>query len=118
MRNLLESSVLEVAVLVIASLLAAYALFAVCKLVYLYVVMLRHRHLPEDASLDSLCVDVAQLPDNGPPDDGSQLTCYGVPVRLAAVVVAPAGRHGTVPEASELPSIIDEVIPGLTEFTA
>lgn len=60
-----------------------------------------------------LTIDVATLPQGAPPADGSRLTFYHTPVRLSAVVIAPAGREGTLPSERMLPATIDHLLPGL-----
>ncbi len=65
-----------------------------------------------------LFVDVGQLDAAGPPQQGPRLEFYGTPVRLAVVVVAPAGRHGELPPAGVLPSLMDRLVPGLPNVVA
>ena len=74
----------------------------------------RVRRQPEP----DLFVDVGQLDAAGPPPQGPRLEFYGTPVRLAVVVVAPAGRHGELPPAGVLPSLMDRLVPGLPNVVA
>ena len=57
-------------------------------------------------------VDLNQLGTHGPPEGPWQLVCRHVPVRLALVVLAPAGRSG-LPAAPELAMLVDQIVPGL-----
>lgn len=69
--------------------------------------------LPAERIWEQLVIDVAQLPAEGPPLDSTQLTCYGIPVRVAIVVVAPSGRHGKLPAREAMPTLVDSSVPGL-----
>jgi hypothetical protein len=60
-----------------------------------------------------LAFDVEDLPAQPRPRGGPQLEFYNVPVRLAAIVIAPAGRDGTNPPAEKMPDVMDEMVPGL-----
>lgn len=60
-------------------------------------------------------IDVSELTDAGPPPDGPQLECYNVPVRLCGLVLAPVGRGTELPTQEELPSAIDEMLPGFLQ---
>ena len=59
----------------------------------------RTRGLPELMPF----IDVGLLAASGPPPHGPRLEFYGTPVRLAVVVIAPAGRQGELPPAAALP---------------
>lgn len=65
-----------------------------------------------------LFLDVGELEAAGPPTEGPQLEFYGTPVRLAVVVIAPAGRHGDAPPAEVLPSLLDRLRPGMAGVVA
>jgi hypothetical protein len=65
-----------------------------------------------------LFVDVGQLDAAGPSLQGPRIEFYGTPVRLAVLVVAPAGRHGELPPAGVLPSLMDRLVPGLPNVVA
>jgi hypothetical protein len=60
---------------------------------------------------DSLAIDLASLPAAG--SDSTRLTVYHVPVRLAVVVIAPLGRESEPPTHSEVPKLLDRIVPGL-----
>jgi hypothetical protein len=65
-----------------------------------------------------LTVDVARLSVEPPPKSGPGLTFYNLPVRLVAIVLAPAGRAGVVPDADGMPILLDAIIPGLSDVVA
>jgi len=65
-----------------------------------------------------LFVDVGLLDASGPPPQGPRLEFYGTQVRLAVVVVAPAGRQGELPPAGILPTLMDRLVPGLPHVVA
>lgn len=58
-------------------------------------------------------IDVGSLPATGPPEDGPQLEFYGTPVRVALVVIAPAGRDGKSPPREQIPDLLGQLIPGM-----
>jgi hypothetical protein len=58
-------------------------------------------------------VDVRGMPSHGPPPDGPQLTCYGEPIRLALLVIAPIGRDRNLPSNDAMPGIVEAIVPGL-----
>ncbi len=57
-------------------------------------------------------LDVKNLPSGGPGSDGPRLEMYGLPVRLVALVLAPAGRGGEI-DVDKLPNMVDQLVPGL-----
>ena len=74
-------------------------------------VLLRGRRTAVAREEPSLRIDVAELKvaDAG----GAKLEFYNMPVRLAAVVLAPSGRSATLPPADEMPTTIEQLVPGL-----
>jgi hypothetical protein len=68
---------------------------------------------PEQAPTtdSSLLIDLASLPIAGP--GTTRLTVYHVPVRLAVVVIAPLGRDSAPPKHSDVPKLLDHIVPGL-----
>jgi hypothetical protein len=76
----------------------------------------RRRELPPPAP--DLAIDVTSLPAEGPPAAGPILEHYHVPVRLAAVVLAPTGRGRELPPFDQLPPLIDHIVPGLAQVVA
>lgn len=97
--------------------LLKYALVALVALVVLYVVwkiLSRQRgRLPQREP--KLVIDVDTLGAAGPPPAGPRLEHYHVPVRLAAVVLAPAGRAGRLPPRERMGQAFEAIVPGLAE---
>jgi len=58
-------------------------------------------------------VDVASLSSAPPATDRIRLEIYNLPVRISAIVIASAGRNGTLPE--EVFDLLDDLCPGLGE---
>jgi len=65
-----------------------------------------------------LAIDVMALPTVAPPSDAPKLLYYGVSVRLAALVLAPAGRVRELPPLNQLGEVIDAIFPGLARVVA
>lgn len=57
-------------------------------------------------------LNVSVLGAHGPPKEGPVLEMYGIPVRLAAVVLAPVGR-GNELDVEALPDTVEQLIFGL-----
>jgi hypothetical protein len=70
------------------------------------------------APVRSLKIDLAMLVDTGPPNGFPLVEFYNVPVRVAAVVFAPAGRVRELPPDSQLLGALDGVAPGLDKVAA
>ena len=94
-------------------LLAAVALAALIVLVTIVVLIAlrRGRRKPEPLPVD-LRIDVTQLPLRQPPEEGPTLEFYGMPVRLVALVLAPAGRNAQLPSPQRLAGVLDDLVPG------
>ena len=60
-------------------------------------------------------LDVSSLGDSGP-NGTPTLECYNVPTRLAAVVMAPSGRGGSMPPTPFWPKMLDASVPGIGEI--
>ena len=60
-------------------------------------------------------LDLRSFGQQGPPAAGPQLAAMNVPVRLAALVVAPAGREGQLPADQALAMMMDQSIPGIAK---
>lgn len=97
--------------------LLALGAIALLTLVLLLPWWLRRRRKPEVAA-PALRVNVATLPEAGPPDAPPILRIYNVPVRLAMIVLAPVGRGARSPAADAVGEIIDQVVPGLGAVAA
>ena len=100
--------------------LVYYAVVAVVLLVILYIVWEvlkgRRRKFPEQ--VPELAIDVMSLGTGGPPPGAPVLEHYNVPVRLAAVVLAPAGRVRQLPPFDQLGDVFDAIVPGLAQVVS
>ena len=65
-----------------------------------------------------LAIDVTALGQEGPPAGPPVLEFYNLPVRVAAVVLAPVGQMRTLPPPAELPKVFDAIVPGLDRVAA
>ncbi|HIQ20575.1 MAG TPA: hypothetical protein EYH34_04965 [Planctomycetes bacterium] len=91
-----------------------YALIAAAVLASLYVfwrLVRRRRALVVD--LREPEIDVNQLGEAGPPETGPRLEYYHVPVRLAAIILAPAGRGQRLPPPEQRGELLEAIVPGL-----
>jgi hypothetical protein len=94
-----------------------WVIIAAVVLVILYIAyrVLKGRKKPVAAKgAPGLKIDVMALGNAGPPAEGPTLELLNVPVRLAAVVLAPAGRVRDLPPPSELHDLYEAIVPGLT----
>ena len=80
--------------------------------------VIRHKRRDGGRLEPGLAIDVAQLSADPPPKSGPGLAFYNLPVRLVAIVLAPAGRAGTIPDAGGMPSLLDAIVPGLADVVA
>lgn len=94
-----------VALVVIIALYIAYKLLAGGK-----------RGRPQQ--VPDLAIDVMALGSQGPPAGAPVLEFYNTPVRLAAVVLATAGRVRELPPDEDLADTYDAVLPGLAKVVA
>ncbi len=65
-----------------------------------------------------LRIDLSALGSQGPPETGPRLEFLGVPVRLAAVVFAPAGTAGVLPPIGQGEELLEALLPGLSKIAA
>ena len=75
------------------------------------IVRLFRRSVPIATTDESLVIELSALPGAAP--GATRLTVYHVPVRLAVVVIAPLGRESEPPTHSEVPKLLDRIVPGL-----
>ncbi|MEN6449542.1 MAG: hypothetical protein ABFC96_03540 [Thermoguttaceae bacterium] len=80
--------------------------------------LVRRRKRPQPLLLPELKIEVAALPDVAPPPGLPALELYNLPVRLAAIVVAPVGVDRELPPVDELGPLLDAVLPGLDKVAA
>ncbi|MDZ7618223.1 MAG: hypothetical protein U1E05_14550 [Patescibacteria group bacterium] len=101
------------------SLSADVLQWAIVALVALVVLLVAYKVLagmkrarPKQAA--HLDIDLMSLGSLGPPAGAPVLEFYSTPVRLAALVLAPAGRVRELPPDDELRSLLEAILPGLT----
>ncbi len=78
----------------------------------------RHGTGPRAETQLDLTIGVGQLDAHGPPAGLPRLEFYGVPVRLAVLVIAPAGRQGELPPPDLLPALLERLVPGIANVIA
>ena len=95
-----------------------YAVIAIAVLVILYIVrrILRRRRRAVSLLAADLTLNVELLGTAGPPAGDAVLEHYHVPMRLAAVVVAPAGRMTRLPPPDQLDTVFEAIVPGLADM--
>ncbi len=71
----------------------------------------RRRREPDRLRVEPL--DLATLGEEGPPAVFPRLEAYHLPMRLALAVLAPLGRAVPLPAESEVPALLDHMVPGL-----
>ena len=98
-------------------LVALAAFLAVVGIIVIAgLVLLRRPPTPESAPQNDLRINVDELNSAGPSNQTPLLECYGTPVRLAALVLAPVGRGGSIPETERLLLVVDQIVPGLLDI--
>lgn len=100
--------------------LLIYAVGAAIAVMILIVVwkILAGRRREQPPPAPDLAVDLSSLGTEGPAATGPILEHYNVPVRLAAIVLAPTGRVLELPSIEQLPELIDHIVPGLGQVAA
>lgn len=96
-----------------------YVLPAAVAIVVLWIawrLLLHRRRRVSLAPAPDLKIDIASLGDDGPPPGPPTLEFYNLPVRLAAVVLAPAGRMRDLPPIDQLPPLVEAIVPGLDKL--
>ncbi len=76
------------------------------------------RRKPGPAPQADLTIDVGGLSPEGPPSEGQVLEFFGMPVRLVALVLAPAGRNTQLPPEPQLVRVLDDLTPGLSSIVS
>lgn len=93
-----------------------YAVAAAAAVVLLVVaVRWLRRRKPQGAALPPPTIDLSRLGERGPPPGAGRLECYEIPVRLAALVLAPAGAGRMLPPREFWAALVDQIVPGLAE---
>ncbi len=97
-----------------------YVLLAAGVIVVLWIVwrLVRRRRRPPVALRPDLRISITELGDGGPPPGPPVLELYNLPVRLAAIVLAPVGRVSDLPPDEQIPGLIEAIIPGLDKMAA
>jgi hypothetical protein len=100
--------------------LLTYGLILLAVLATAYVAwkILRGRSKQTVAVPPALDVQVTGLGTAGPPPGPPVLEYYHYPVRLAAIVLAPAGRTRELPPLDKLGGLVDLLVPGLAPVVA
>lgn len=80
--------------------------------------MKRRRRVTTRVATGPESIDVLAMSPKPPPAQGPQLTYFNAPVRLAVLVIAPAGRGAGLPRKEELPDIVEQLLPGLMKVLA
>ncbi|MHB1033128.1 MAG: hypothetical protein ACYC35_16225 [Pirellulales bacterium] len=96
----------------------ALVVLAIAVVFYAIVRTLRGRHAKPAMRMPHLELNISALGAAGPPPYGPVVEFHGVPVRVAAVVLAPTGRVRPIPPPHELPGLLDELVPGLGQILA
>jgi hypothetical protein len=96
-------------------LMPFYALAAAMVLVIVLMWLRRwsRRKKKTTQAAAGLAIRLSDLGTAGPSDSGPQLVCFGAPMRLALLVIAPAGREGQLPSPEQIGDILDRAVPGL-----
>ena len=103
----------------IVIVLAVLAFVVVVSFVAAIVVFMLKRTPPAaPQEKPDVAIRVSSLQEEGPSAAGPQLECYGVRVRLAALVIAPVGRANTIPETEALLNVVDQLVPGLVDVVS
>jgi len=75
--------------------------------------MIRGQRASRAPLTPDLTIELSQLGDQGPPAGLPELELYHMPVRLAAVIIAPAGRIRELPPINQMGPLFDSLLPGL-----
>jgi hypothetical protein len=87
----------------------------------LLIVLRRVLRRPEPAPQlppDERFIDLGQFDLLGPRGELPRAEVYGVPVRIALVVLAPVGRDGVAPDAGQFNDILEQLVPGFLAVTS
>jgi hypothetical protein len=100
-----------------AMLAAGIAVLLLAAIVVLWLIMRRRKAAPRPAA-PQLTIDLAELGEADPPGGQPELEFYNIPVRVAAVVLAPVGLVRQLPPAEGLAELFDALVPGLDGVVA
>jgi hypothetical protein len=95
-----------------------YVVVGAIVIVILWIVwrLLRRRKPAVALVRADLRIDLESLGNQGPPEGFPVLELYNLPVRLAAVVLAPAGLGRELPPGEQLMHALEAIIPGLDKI--
>jgi hypothetical protein len=97
-----------------------YAIIAIAGVVVFWIAwrVLRRRKQTAAPLPPDLKVNVDTLSNQGPAEGPPVLEFYHLPVRLAAIVLAPVGRVRELPPDDQLATLLDAIVPGLDKVAA
>jgi hypothetical protein len=104
----------------VAGGLLHYVLPAAVAVIVLWIawrIFRRRRRVAAPVASD-LNLPIASLGEAGPPPGPPFLEYYNLPMRLAAIVLAPVGRMGDLPPDDQLSPLIEAIAPGLDRVAA
>jgi hypothetical protein len=97
-----------------------YGMLAVVAIIVMWIAwrLFRRRRRTPPLVRPDLAISIVELGEAGPPAGLPTLELYNLPMRLAAVVLAPVGRVGDLPPEEELAAVLEAIIPGLDKIAA
>ena len=103
--------------------LVAVILAAIGLIVVLGWMRRLRRPKPKQQPAPDLSIDVTQLGEAGPPPTGPSVELYHLPMRLAALVIAPTGRGSDLDgsdlaDEDRLTALADQIVPGFGAVVA
>lgn len=113
MQDELQKIVQSASGLPIGKIVAGLVILVAIVAVLAILKRLRARKAEPAEPPPDLRIDVASLPRSRPPLGGATLHCLHVPVRLAVLVLAPAGRIRQLPPREQLAETVENLVPGL-----
>ncbi len=97
-----------------------FGVVAIVGILFVYVAwkMISGARRPAERPAVDLSIPIQSLGESGPPPGPPVLEMFGVPVRLAAVVVAPVGTARELPPLNRMDQLYDAIVPGLARVVA
>ena len=92
------------------------ALLVVLLLVFFLQRLFRNRRPTKESSQEDLHIDLASLDTTGPPAGPVRLEVYGTAVHVRVLIVAPSGRHQAALHPDDLPILLDQFMPGMSDI--
>ncbi len=87
---------------------------ALCGLV-LFLLLRRRQIKPAPVTRSNMYLNVESLGQHGTPAGMRELQFYNIPVRLAAIVIAPVGRDRATPHHEDAEQLLESIVPGIDE---